>query len=171
MLHRGCGDCQYGLGQGRASRHPRHHFCKRRFEPYGGNAGDGGPIAVVNQGAVAGNFAGIVATVAGNNSTLTIVNEGMVDATGIFAATGLETFTSCGCGIPIFNPSGYGDNSPLTIINSGTIDPDVGITALTFGDNSPIGIENSGKVEATFLGIAALTYAAKVRLPSSIAER
>jgi hypothetical protein len=102
--------------------------------------------------------------VAGNNSTLTIVNEGTVNggATGIFAATGIETFIPCGCyyGLPIFNPSGYGNNSPITIVNSGTIDPDVGIAALTLGNNSPIDIENSGKIGATFVGIAAATYGA-----------
>ena len=132
--------------------------------PYGGNAGDGGNIAVVNQGTVEGGFAGIVATAAGNNSAVTIVNAGTVKggATGIYAATGIETFIPCGCyyGPPIFIPSGYGNNSPLTIINSGIIDPDIGISALTLGANSPIEIKNSGKIEATFTGIAAATYGA-----------
>jgi hypothetical protein len=138
-------------------------FANTGLHPYAA-IGDGGSIYVLNQGTVSGNFAGTAATVAGNNSTLSIVNEGTVNggATGIFAATGIETFIPCGCyyGPPIFNPSGYGNNSPISIVNSGTIDPDVGVLALTLGENSPITIQNSGKIEATFLGIGAITYGA-----------
>jgi hypothetical protein len=144
------------------------------------------PVSVENSGDVhaASDHALAVAIIASTDADygpVSVVNEG--DLTAISGGLGSPAYAGTALGIiavtfggrqsrhhreqrqyPSGRPNrlrhpgeGIWGNSPISVTDSGDIDPVTGIDVRTYGDHSPIAVDNSGDVEATQVGILALS--------------